>query len=90
MRDFWMATFQTGYIEVHRNRFAVTRDIADDQGELGVRCSASGPPTMRAQSGNPLRCCFDMMVGVGFLEIYDIEAGQLEDADRHADRSSHR
>ena len=75
---------QARHVEVNRYAFAVGWKVADEQRFLGVSHGFVGTPAVWAELGNDGRLCLHMVVGIGFLEVENPQAREIEDVDGHA------
>ncbi len=77
---------QARYIKGDRYALAVRKEITDDKYFPGVSEGFVGAPTVWAVPGNEGWLRLRRVVGPGFLEIGDVETGELEDIDGHSDK----
>jgi hypothetical protein len=78
----WLAT-QAGHVQVNGHAFAVGRQIPDEECFLGVQYRFMGSTAMWALPRDDRRFCLDVVVDIGFLEVQNRQAGEVQDVDGH-------
>ena len=64
-------------------RFAVSRNIPNYKLSLGVANRFIGSSAVRTKPRNGNWHCFNVILGLSFLEVRDIETGEVEEVDGH-------
>ena len=68
---------------MNNDSLAVTWNIPDDQRALGMNYRVVGPAAVRAKAGDRLGSCQNVILALSFLEVSDIETGEVEEIDGH-------
>ena len=77
------AALQARHVQMNDYRLAVSRNIPNYQLSPGVANRFIGSSAVRTKPRNGNWHCFNVILGLRFLKVGDVETGEVEEVDRH-------